>query len=89
MQQYRAFPRRATSLMRNQRHLARVGIESFRREKAYLANSGHTGPLPPANFLAISGGGDNGALAQVCWLDGRKPEIVHNLNWLPESVPVH
>jgi predicted acylesterase/phospholipase RssA len=37
------------------------GIESVRREQAALAASGHKGPLPPANFLAISGGGDNGA----------------------------
>src|SRR5262245_61447954 len=31
------------------------------REKAYLASTGHTGPLPPVSFLAISGGGENGA----------------------------
>src|SRR5206468_7743501 len=31
------------------------------REKAYLRAQGHTGPLPPASYLAISGGGDNGA----------------------------
>jgi predicted acylesterase/phospholipase RssA len=31
------------------------------REKAYLASTGFKGPLPPANFLAISGGGENGA----------------------------
>jgi predicted acylesterase/phospholipase RssA len=31
------------------------------REKAYLASTGYKGPLPPANFLAISGGGENGA----------------------------
>jgi hypothetical protein len=31
------------------------------REQAYLASTGHQGPLPPANFLAISGGGENGA----------------------------
>lgn len=31
------------------------------REQAYLASRGHTGPPPPAYFLAISGGGDNGA----------------------------
>src|SRR5262245_19273773 len=35
--------------------------ESFEREKAYLASQGQTGPLPPSIFLAISGGGDNGA----------------------------
>jgi predicted acylesterase/phospholipase RssA len=34
---------------------------SMQKEKAWLASKGHVGPLPPANFLAISGGGDNGA----------------------------
>ena len=29
--------------------------------EAYLAAQGHTGPMPPAAYLAISGGGDNGA----------------------------
>lgn len=33
----------------------------MQREKAWLASQGQTGPLPPAYFLAISGGGDNGA----------------------------
>jgi predicted acylesterase/phospholipase RssA len=41
--------------------MAREGMDSVRREQAYLATQGHTGPLPPAVFLAISGGGDNGA----------------------------
>ncbi|MBL8248043.1 MAG: patatin-like phospholipase family protein [Candidatus Competibacter sp.] len=41
--------------------MAREGLESVRREQAYLAAGGHQGPLPPAAFLAISGGGDNGA----------------------------
>lgn len=40
---------------------ARIGLESVRREQAYLKEQGHTGPLPSAHFLAISGGGDNGA----------------------------
>jgi hypothetical protein len=31
------------------------------REQAAWVASGHAGPLPPANFLAISGGGENGA----------------------------
>lgn len=35
--------------------------ESLRREIAWRASHGETGPLPPANFLAISGGGDDGA----------------------------
>lgn len=41
--------------------MAREGLESVKREQAYLAASGHSGPLPPAVFLAVSGGGDNGA----------------------------
>jgi hypothetical protein len=36
-------------------------VESAHRELAYRASTGQTGPLPPASFLAISGGGDNGA----------------------------
>jgi len=31
------------------------------KEQQWLANEGRTGELPPAYFLAISGGGDNGA----------------------------
>jgi hypothetical protein len=41
--------------------LTRLGLESLEREKAFLAASGYKGPLPPVSFLAISGGGDNGA----------------------------
>lgn len=41
----------------------RVGIQALQREQAYLAKQGHKGPLPPAVYLAISGGGDNGAFA--------------------------
>lgn len=36
-------------------------MESVARERAYRAASGLTGPLPPAEYLAISGGGQNGA----------------------------
>jgi predicted acylesterase/phospholipase RssA len=38
-----------------------LAVELIRREQAYLATQGRTGPLPPARFLAISGGGDKGA----------------------------
>ena len=38
-----------------------AGQEALRREQEHLAQSGHQGPLPPAEFLAISGGGENGA----------------------------
>src|SRR5215813_3019419 len=41
--------------------LAKKGLEALRKERDYLARTGHTGPLPPVTFLAISGGGDNGA----------------------------
>lgn len=41
----------------------RIGIQALQREQAYLAKQGHKGPLPPAVYLAISGGGDNGAFA--------------------------
>jgi hypothetical protein len=34
---------------------------SLRREWEYRASTGQTGPLPPTYFLAVSGGGDNGA----------------------------
>lgn len=52
-------------------------LESLRREQAYRANLGEKGPLPPAEFLAISGGGQNGAFAAglLCgWTDrGDRP----------------
>jgi predicted acylesterase/phospholipase RssA len=35
--------------------------EAMRRERAWLDRTGHRGPLPPASYLAISGGGDSGA----------------------------
>jgi predicted acylesterase/phospholipase RssA len=41
--------------------MAREGVESVARERAYLAANGHRGPLPTAYFLAVSGGGDAGA----------------------------
>ena len=36
-------------------------VEAFFREAALLRTAGHQGTLPPAEFLAISGGGENGA----------------------------
>ena len=35
--------------------------ESWKLEAAWLRTQGHEGPLPPAAYLAISGGGDDGA----------------------------
>ena len=51
------------------RYLVGVDIKPFvqdvvaarQREAESLASSGHAGPLPPADLLAISGGGDKGA----------------------------
>jgi hypothetical protein len=37
------------------------GRASYRRERAYENALGNTGPLPTAYYLAISGGGENGA----------------------------
>ncbi|MGH7154732.1 MAG: patatin-like phospholipase family protein, partial [Acetobacteraceae bacterium] len=37
------------------------GLASYRRERAYATATGHSGPLPTAYYLAISGGGENGA----------------------------
>ncbi len=40
---------------------AQDALESLKRERAYLAEKGRGESLPPANFLALSGGGDDGA----------------------------
>ncbi len=34
---------------------------ALQRERDWLASQGHRGPAPPVHFLAVSGGGDNGA----------------------------
>jgi predicted acylesterase/phospholipase RssA len=69
------------------RHLVGVGIESLvqdvvtarQREEDFLVRSGHAGPLPPADILALSGGGDNGAFGAglLCgWSDsGNRPKF--------------
>lgn len=36
-------------------------MRSVELERAHLASIGHSGSLPPVAFLAVSGGGDNGA----------------------------
>lgn len=43
--------------------LAQAVREAIRKRQAWRAAHGQTGPLPPANLLAISGGGDGGAFA--------------------------
>lgn len=59
--------------------LAQAAFDSLKRERAYLAQQGHTGPVPQAVFLAISGGGDNGAFAAGllnAWTEtGTRPEF--------------
>ena len=58
---------------------ARLGLESVRREMAHLEEQGRTGALPPAHFLVVSGGGDNGAFGAgllVGWTKaGDRPEF--------------
>ena len=57
----------------------RDAFASAKREAAYLAGTGHQGPLPPVNFLAVSGGGDDGAFGAgllVGWTEtGTRPEF--------------
>jgi predicted acylesterase/phospholipase RssA len=52
---------------------------SVGREQAWWTGSGHTGPLPPATTLALSGGGDDGAFGAgllVGWTEaGDRPEF--------------
>ena len=40
---------------------AAEALRSLEKEQQWLSSQGRSGELPPANFLAISGGGDNGA----------------------------
>jgi predicted acylesterase/phospholipase RssA len=55
------------------------GIDAFKREVALLAEAGHKGPLPPVNYLAISGGGEDGAFGAgllIGWTEaGIRPEF--------------
>ncbi len=46
---------------RNDPAMTRMMLDSYVRERAWLAKSGQTGPLPPVAFLTISGGGGDGA----------------------------
>src|SRR3546814_19240452 len=50
-------------------HFPRGALVSFEKEKAHLARIGHTGPVPPARSLAVSGGGPTGASGP-----GREPQ---------------
>ncbi|MCP5426172.1 MAG: patatin-like phospholipase family protein [Gammaproteobacteria bacterium] len=57
----------------------RDAMASAQREKELLIRAGHKGPLPPVNFLAVSGGGDDGAFGAgllVGWSEtGTRPEF--------------
>jgi hypothetical protein len=57
----------------------RDAMESFYREQTYLVQQGQTGTSPAANFLTLSGGGDNGAFGAglLCgWTAaGNRPEF--------------
>ncbi len=61
--------------------LVQDGTDSIKNERAYLAAHGQTDlhHLPPANFLALSGGGDDGAfgagLLNGWTASGQRPEF--------------
>ena len=59
--------------------LAENAVEAYRREVSLYRTSGNTGELPPAEYLAISGGGENGAYGAglLCgWTaTGTRPEF--------------
>ncbi|MDD2769330.1 MAG: patatin-like phospholipase family protein [Methylococcus sp.] len=61
--------------------IVQEAVASVRKEQAYLAQQGRTdiNNLPPANFLALSGGGDDGAFGAglLCgWTAaGNRPEF--------------
>jgi len=61
--------------------IVQEGIDSVKKERAYLASQGQASgnTLPPANFLALSGGGDDGAFGSglLCgWTAaGNRPEF--------------
>jgi predicted acylesterase/phospholipase RssA len=61
--------------------LVEEGRKAFQRELAWRASTGQTGPLPPVNILAISGGGDDGAfgagLLEGWTARGDRPEFKH------------
>jgi hypothetical protein len=56
-----------------------IAQESVARERAAFIAAGHVGALPPANYLSISGGGDNGAFGTgllVGWTaQGSRPKF--------------
>jgi hypothetical protein len=59
--------------------LIAVALRGAERQRAYMQSIGHTGPLPRASFLAVSGGGEDGAFGAgllVGWTEaGTRPEF--------------
>jgi predicted acylesterase/phospholipase RssA len=59
--------------------MAAEGVAAYQRELAWRKSQGLTGPLPPAYYLAISGGGDDGAFGAgllTGWTKrGNRPEF--------------
>lgn len=59
--------------------MLRDGLAALERERAALGEGGREGKLPPAHFLAVSGGGDNGAFGAgllVGWTaSGMRPQF--------------
>jgi hypothetical protein len=59
--------------------LEQDAIDAYKREAALAAAAGNTGQLPTANYLAISGGGENGAFGAGLlngWTEtGKRPEF--------------
>jgi predicted acylesterase/phospholipase RssA len=59
--------------------LVKDAIDAGQREIGARAAQGETGPLPPANYLALSGGGDKGAFGSGLLLGwtaaGTRPEF--------------
>ncbi len=55
------------------------GVDAYQREADLFAAAGNKGPLTPANYLAISGGGENGAFGAgllIGWSEaGTRPEF--------------
>lgn len=59
--------------------LIQAGKAAYARELSAYRRAGHEGPLPPANYLAISGGGEDGAFGAgllVGWsASGTRPQF--------------
>ena len=62
-------------------------MAALEREQVYLARTGHQGALPPAVFLAVSGGGDDGAFGAGLLWAGPRPEPDPNSRGSPASAP--